>query len=158
MKLPKCFARWLERKFSTRTHFAPDLVLHNAEAVYLCRWCIIPRNPILNIYLHQFQGDDDDRALHDHPWWSLSLMLRGVLFEETIRAGGVHRWRVITTGQLRFRFARFAHRLKIEEDPREFPMTLFITGPRFRRWGFHCPNGWVDFGAFKIFDGCGPGD
>ncbi|SID67872.1 Protein of uncharacterised function (DUF550) [Mycobacteroides abscessus subsp. abscessus] len=47
------------------------------EAPYLLRWYVIPRNRWLNIYLHKFLRDDDDRALHDHPWWFVSLMLWG---------------------------------------------------------------------------------
>ena len=48
---------------------------------YLSRWHIIPRNRFFNIYLHRFTGSDDDRALHCHPWASVSIKLRGVLFE-----------------------------------------------------------------------------
>ncbi len=28
-------------------------------------------------------------------------------------------------------------------------ITLFITGPRFRDWGFHCPKGWVHEDEFR---------
>jgi len=27
-------------------------------------------------------------------------------------------------------------------------VSLFITGPRVRQWGFHCPNGWVHWKKF----------
>lgn len=40
--------------------------------------------------------------------------------------------------------------------------TLFITGPRIREWGFHCPKGWVHWKKFcavdqpgQIGSGCG---
>lgn len=40
--------------------------------------------------------------------------------------------------------------------------TLFVTGPRIRNWGFHCPNGWVRWEAFtppadkgSVGRGCG---
>lgn len=50
---------------------------------YLHRWHIIPRNPWFNIYLHHFLRGDDDRANHDHPWWSCSLLLTNMYREHT---------------------------------------------------------------------------
>lgn len=50
---------------------------------YLVRWYLIPRNPIFNIRLHRFLHGDDDRALHDHPWRSWSLLLSGRYRERT---------------------------------------------------------------------------
>lgn len=50
---------------------------------YLWRWHIIPRNRWFNIYLHKFAHGDDDRALHDHPWPSASLILDGRYREHT---------------------------------------------------------------------------
>lgn len=48
---------------------------------YLCRWYLIPRNRFIGVMLHWFIGSDDDRALHDHPWWSISFLLKGELYE-----------------------------------------------------------------------------
>ena len=48
---------------------------------YLVRRYLLPRNKFLNIYLHKFLGSDDDRALHDHPWYSISCVLKGRLIE-----------------------------------------------------------------------------
>lgn len=50
---------------------------------YLWRWHIIPRNRWFNLYLHKFAHGDDDRALHDHPWVSASLILDGRYREHT---------------------------------------------------------------------------
>lgn len=50
---------------------------------YLWRWHMIPRNRWFNIYLHKFAHGDDDRALHDHPWASASLILDGRYIEHT---------------------------------------------------------------------------
>lgn len=110
---------------------------------YLHRWHIIPRNPWFNIYLHKFLGDDDDRALHDHPWHSVSFCLggKGSLFEVMPDGRGRHirRWLPY------FRRASHAHRLMLLGD---HAWTLFITGPRVREWGFHCPRGWVHWTDF----------
>ena len=59
----------------------PDRVINSS---YLHRWHILPRNRWCNIYLHRFVGDDDDRALHDHPWWSVSFLLKGAMLEHTL--------------------------------------------------------------------------
>lgn len=103
----------------------PDMVIGGRDRPYLCRWYLMPRNRWLNIYLHQFWRDDDDRALHDHPWPSLSLLLRGFLVEHTVAAGGVHSRQVITEGRWRLRSARFAHRLEV--DSRRVP--TWTLGP-----------------------------
>lgn len=124
---------------------------------YLRRWWVVPRNPVFNIYLHQFLHSDDDRALHDHPWWNVSLLIVGHYTEHTIAAGGVNQRRIYRAGDVKFRGARSAHRIEIA-DP---CWTIFVTGPTLREWGFHCPQGWRHWRLFtdqrdkgKIGRGC----
>lgn len=147
----------------------PDFVIGGEDNAYLRRWWLIPRNRFFNIYLHHFLRDDDDRALHDHPWPSLSLMLRGLLFE-IYRGGDGETTRYVKPGDVVFRKASFAHRLELTnahrlEAAKQYrhlgAWTLFITGPRVREWGFHYPNGWrhwKDFTAAgdssKVGRGC----
>lgn len=130
----------------------PDFIVgaDNPDGAYLLRWFLIPRNRIFNIYLHQFLRDDDDRALHDHPWWSCSFILDGGYNEHTIAAGGIHHRELMEVGRLRILSARHAHRVELLRCPAPIrASTLFITGPRIRRWGFHCPEqGWIDFARF----------
>ena len=64
---------WLRRLLSCEPHF----IIGGRHRPYLLRWYLIPRNRFFNLYLHKFLRDDDDRALHDHPWWFASLILRG---------------------------------------------------------------------------------
>jgi hypothetical protein len=137
-----------------RPNRAPDFVIGDPGRPYLCRWWLIPRNDVFNIYYHQILRDDDDRALHDHPWPSFSIMTRGGMREIT-RDGP----REINVGDCVYREPEMAHRLElIDARPAE---TLFITGPRVREWGFHCPKGfvhWQDFVAEnpgEIGRGCG---
>ena len=109
---------------------------------YLERWYLIPRNRFLNVYLHKFSGCDDDRALHDHPWHSVSFLLKGRLDEiMPARAGRLERQRRREVPRFIpvFRSATHAHRLELIEGP---AWTVFITGPKFRSWGFLCPQGW----------------
>jgi len=124
----------------------PDFIIGGAEAPYLRRWWVIPRNRFFNIYLHQFLRSDDDRALHDHPWFNLSLLLRGRYVEHTIRAGGVARAVERRAGAIKLRSPWTAHRVEI--IPGEECWTLFVTGPVVRTWGFHCTRGWRPWREF----------
>lgn len=151
MKLPRLAAWVARRMLATTLKREPDFIIGGGDRPYLLRWWLIPRNPLVNVYLHQFMRSDDDRALHDHPWLSASLMLVNEATEHTIAAGGVHRRRVIRAGDVRLRGARFAHRIELHAGA---CLTLFITGPRLRAWGFHCAErGWVPWQRFTA-----PGD
>lgn len=123
----------------------PDFVIGGADKPYVRRWWIIPRNRWFNIYLHQFLRSDDDRALHDHPWGNVSLLLAGEYTEHTIAAGGVAHRAVYKSGNLKFRRAKAAHRVELHAGE---CWSLFITGPIVREWGFHCPAGWRPWKEF----------
>lgn len=137
----------------------PDFVIGPVDAPYLKRWWLIPRNHWFNIYLHQILTDDDDRALHDHPWWNLSIILKGCYRE--IRKDGVYlRKRFSFT----FRRAETAHRLvlPVVNGGVSYCWSLFITGPVIREWGFYCPKGWRHWRDFvapndkgQVGRGCG---
>jgi hypothetical protein len=133
---------------------APDFVIGGADRPYLRRWFLLPRNPIFNVYLHQFLRSDDDRALHDHPWASCSILLRGLYLEHTIDAGGINRRKVLIAGDVRIRWSgRLAHRIELIDGP---CWSLFLTGPRYREWGFHCPEqGWIGWKRFTATDDAG---
>lgn len=124
----------------------PDFVIGRSSGPYLRRWWVIPRNDWFNIYLHEFLHDDDDRALHDHPWWSVSLLLNGEVIENT-PAGSVR----FRTGTIKVRSATYSHRIELIDSKPAW--TLFITGPKIREWGFHCPKGWIPWTRF-----CDPND
>lgn len=143
-----------------------DLYIGGKEDPYLLRWYIIPRNRFFNIYLHKIVRDDDDRALHDHPWWSLSIIIKGSLREHD--EAGAHIRRRFT---VRLRNPEYAHRLELLKSPsldtrKDIVFlpnpcwTFFITGPRIREWGFHCPKGWRHWRDFtdetgaRIGKGC----
>lgn len=140
MRAPYCITRWLLRRM-IRLSFAraPDFIIGKPDDNYLRRWYVIPRNKVFNVYLHRFLRSDDDRALHDHPWWNVSWLLGGTYVEHTIPQGGVHVRTQYRAGDLRFRSARSAHRVELTSGP---CWSLFMTGPRVRDWGFHCPHGW----------------
>ncbi|SKU88762.1 Uncharacterised protein [Mycobacteroides abscessus subsp. massiliense] len=141
---------------------APDITLNRQDGTpYLLRWHVIPRNKRFNIYLHKFLGSDDDRALHDHPWWFVSILLKGSYWEH--RADGSRNLRKAPS--IAFRRATVAHRVELVPLPiwsfehdrwYEKPATtLIITGRVTRDWGFHCPNGWKHWRKFINHNGCG---
>ena len=125
----------------------PDVVIGGHDDPYLLRWHLIPRNRWFNVYAHVFCRSDDDRALHDHPWHNLSILLEGIYLEHTDH-GVVER----SAGAVVFRRPTAAHRIELLYDPnaaRDEPVvTLFLTGPRLRDWGFWCPQGWRHFREF----------
>jgi hypothetical protein len=154
---------------------------------YLTRYHIIPRNKYFNVYLHQFLGSDLDKALHDHPWYSVSVILKGT-YKEVVPIDPVawsnntdRRVKYIyrTPGSLIFRAPNSIHRIELLVDtskPKntlgnkylksnetvvngtELPVwTLFITGPVLRSWGFWCPQGFVDNKIFLTPDGLSVG-
>jgi len=157
---------WLIERTTRRP---PDFVIGGRENPYLLRWWLTPwrrwswlaqRDSRLwvrllgrlgellpNAYLHHFLRSDDDRALHDHPWANFSVLLCGSYTEHTIDAGGIHRREVLSQGDWRVRWSgKFAHRIELHEGS---CWTLFVTGPKYRAWGFHCPDeGWIHWERF----------
>ncbi len=157
-RIVDCWRRLVERAgLRLIQHYiqrGPDVVIGGHDRPYLMRWFVIPRNRFFNIYLHRFLRSDDDRALHDHPWVNLSLLLQGSYTEHTIAAGGINHRQVLNAGSVRLRLSgRLAHRIELTSGK---CWTLFITGPRYRRWGFHCAErGWVHWEDFTAPDDYG---
>lgn len=135
----------------------PDFVIGGMDSPYLRRHWLLPRNKLFNIYVHEFLRSDDDRALHCHPWaFNASWLLDGEYLEHTIAAGGVHIKTTRITGDWKFRWGAAPHRLELFANREGRPMscwTMFITGPRVREWGFHCPDaGWIHWKKFTAAD------
>lgn len=150
---------WFRTLLSGRPHF----YIGGRANPQLLRWYLIPRNNLLNIYLHKFLRSDDDRALHDHPWWFISWVIRGEYVEHNgdQPSDEVYRPR----WSIAYRPAEHAHRVELgkDRDQKSAPCwTILITGPKVREWGFYCPRGWViwtDFVDHKdegnVGKGCG---
>ncbi|GFM29238.1 hypothetical protein [Novosphingobium sp. PY1] len=130
----------------------PDFVIGDD---YLRRWFVVPRNEQMNVYLHEIRKSDDDRALHDHPWANTSYLISGRYIEHTPQGATVR-----NAGDFVERSAMALHRLEV--IPGERAISLFITGPKVREWGFACGHGWVHYLDFVNEDdpgqpgrGCG---
>lgn len=130
----------------------PDFVIGDD---YLRRWWIIPRSEAVNVYLHEILKSDDDRAMHDHPWSNVSYLIAGSYIEHTPEGRFVRQ-----AGEVVERPANALHRLEV--IPGERAVSLFMTGPKVREWGFACDHGWVHWQDFTSADdssrtgrGCG---
>jgi hypothetical protein len=133
----------------------PDFIIGDD---YMRRWWVFPHNPWCNVYLHDIRKSDDDRAFHDHPWMNTSFLIEGSYLEHTPQ-GVFHR----KAGDYVIRSAQQMHRLEVL--PGTSAISLFITGPKLREWGFDCPQGWVHWQDFtgqndssRTGRGCGEHD
>ena len=106
----------------------------------MLRWHLVPQNDWFGVYLHRFLRDDDDRALHDHPWQFISILLAGGYTEHTDN-GPIER----KAFSIAFRGAEHKHRIELSTKP---CWTIIIRGSRVREWGFWCPQGFVHWKKF----------
>ena len=100
------------------------------------------------MYLHKVLRSDDDRALHDHPWVNASFLLYGS-YREHLQDGSIKLrkpWRPWYPWRMYLRRPTKAHRVELIGGCPVW--TLFLTGPRIRTWGFHCPQGWIPWREF----------
>lgn len=174
----------------------PDFEIGPPGDRYMQRWFITPwsryergsapknwfdawKRRLPNVYLHRFLHDDEDRALHDHPWKSCSFLLRGNYWEVVFVEGMLEAKAAapnigyLTTkifrreGSISFRKAEAAHRVVLERSVgvpvRSIEViSLFFTGRAVRPWFFHCPKGMVPWQEFvgardrgSVGRGCG---
>lgn len=168
--LTRALARRLDRWAADYcdTH-APSYIIGGEENPYLYRWRLRDKEkPWFNVYLHYIVRDDDDRACHDHPWPSMSIILDGPL-SEIRRVRGREYERTFKDGDIVIRSPWAKHRLVLPDKAPPLmnvglPVrTMFIVGPKIRSWGFWCPNNrWVHWRKFtdgpegeRVGRGCG---
>ncbi|MDR7061987.1 MULTISPECIES: hypothetical protein [unclassified Sphingopyxis] len=158
-RLPEPVTKWLlaGHRELTRSRGSDVRIPKDLRTpAYMRRWWRFRQKWFGSIYYHIIHRSDDDRALHDHPFWSFSIVLEGGYHEHIIHEGGLHERRWCPPGSMTFRWTgRKAHRLELKRVPVYHPpagatmeqeaRTIFITGPAVRRWGFHDPHrGWVE--------------
>ncbi len=160
MKLPlwivEPLARWLVsllRGGRLAPHADGDIVSSDG-ALYMRRgWLIKPSAWTFgwSARIHHTVRSDKDRHLHDHPWPTVSVILRGS-YEELMPWNGSQSdpiWagdremtvvRRRSPGTVVFRKAADRHRL-IVPIPEAGCYSLFIMGPDQQSWGFYTPKG-----------------
>ena len=135
----------------------PSLVIGDPQRPYMLRWHILKSRHFPRVYLHKFLRSDDDRAPHDHPWWFISILLKGEYVE--------HRWYgtqdepdeslLRSAPSIAFRPLSTKHRVELlggADCGVQTCWTLIITGSPVRKWGFWCRDRFI---PSRQFDGCG---
>lgn len=111
-----------------------------------------------NAYIHRFIRSDEDRALHDHPWPWVTVLLDGSYWEHLPAdpndpAGPTKREKRSPGDIVVRRDAARPHRIEIDEGR---PVTtLFLTAEKTREWGFWCSQGWRHWRDFVALDDLG---
>lgn len=100
-----------------------------SECPMMRRWVF--EVPWFSIRLHNFLRSDDMRHLHDHPWWFVTLILRGSYYDITEIDGERYASDRLKPGSIRFRPANHAHAVSTKGC-----WSIVVTGPINRRWGF----------------------
>lgn len=122
--------------------------LGRSECPYAERW-------VLNLYffsirLHHFIRSDDARAFHDHPWWFITMVLRGG-YTDRSPDGDDH----LGVRSIRYRPALHKHTIVVDSGG---VWTVLITGPQTRRWGFWVNNKWKKSNKYFFEHGHHPCD
>lgn len=115
-----------------------------AHGPLLTRYHVIATRAF-GVYLHHLHTSDEDRALHDHPWSFVSILLTGGYFEWTdTQVDGLRRhWRRPLS--ILYRPAEHAHRLELVR-----PVWTLVIRFRVRRhWGFFTRDGWLPWRAYS---------
>ena len=118
---------------------------------YLLRLHLL-KTPWFAIMLHWIKGPDPHPDPHDHPVSFLSITVRGGYEERlfdalTCRCGDSYLAETApSSDRVRYRRARDVHQITAAEPD---TLTLVFAGPVERRWGYHTPEGWVDWKAYR---------
>jgi hypothetical protein len=103
------------------------------KGVYVRRWRI--ETPFFSIRLHHWLHSDDNRSLHDHPWWFISFIFRGGYTDQGTEIRSIHR-----APSLVYRSAQHKHWVEVHLDG---CWSIILTGPKVRRWGFWLKNKFI---------------
>jgi len=133
---------------------------------------IVPKNNVLNVFHHVYTpGNLGVPSLHDHPWWSVAIVLEGeveeVVFDceakelaairknslKLLAKKGIKGYmnnsvelppkKTIPVRRVLVRSPGYTHSLLLKSKKAR---TCFITGPRIQNWGFYTSRfGWVPY-------------
>jgi hypothetical protein len=88
-----------------------------------------------NAFLHCWQHGDTG-LMHDHPRWSITIVLKGCLKEQT---PAKDKW--LTPGSIVIRGPGYVHRIVVPERYKGRTWTLFIVGRRVYRQHYYTDEG-----------------
>lgn len=96
------------------------------DCPYVIRWRL--ETTLGSVRVHHWLAPDDPRAFHDHPWWFITVIIKGGYADHT--PTGVEHLRA---GSIRYRSALHQH--TVVPDVTGAWTVLIIGAPR-RAWGF----------------------
>src|SRR6202035_377071 len=96
---------------TARKHFALEWAqtLGRDDCPFVRRWKL--RHPLGSIHVHHFFRSNADGVYHDHPWWFLTVVLKGSYTDHSPRPDGVERDDRLHVGSVRFRGRHHVHRV-----------------------------------------------
>jgi hypothetical protein len=142
--IDKAIARWSEsvsnqlinsndEVTTTRHHFLwPDEYWDDHHGLVNALPWYLP----FNVFLHCWTNSDGG-LLHDHPRWSITILLKGCLIEETPT-----RYKWLTPGSVVIRSRKYIHRMIVPERYAGQAWTLFIVGRRRYKQSYYSPGGY----------------
>ncbi len=125
--------------------------------VYLDRWGI--ECGLFGVFLHRMNAPDPGLDLHDHPWTFVTIPLWGGYdeyrapsreapwFARVAEMEGSHkatRGIAETVEAWHPRLMRLDECHRIHRLHRPTVWTLVLRGPKWRKWGFFLPTGWMN--------------
>lgn len=124
---------------TTKQHFGKQ-VIGPRDRPYMVRYILFRWAHLPRVYVHRFCRSDDERAPHNHPWWFISLVLKGQYLEHSYDDEGVATAVVRKQFSFAYRPLSTWHRVQLANGPYgKIPCwTLVVTGPDVRGWGFRC--------------------
>lgn len=118
-------------RISKRVRLTNGQIIGDDNCPFLKRWVLI-HDKGWAVRLHYFYPNHIDAVAHDHPFWFLTLVIKGTYVDHSLH-NEIFRMDQLRRGSIRFRSANHAH--KTETDERG-AWTLMINGPKIRKWGF----------------------
>lgn len=150
---PNWLVKWLLWKADDPGNFKISPIYGPDGSLYM------ERKPLTRfrwLRLHITYRSDIDIHLHDHPWWNISWVIRNGYIERvpdsqdqhpTFDQAGMAHDELRKPGAVVFRRATDRHRLLLKLDTTAMAemasVSVFVTGPWRRKWGFYTESGWV---------------
>lgn len=177
--MSRALVNWLINRAMRTPYFH---LYHEDDSLYMRRFWLVPfhttadkepgcyvakwwRNPLvwllqrfdIAIRVHHICTPDLDRAMHDHPWDFVSVVLRGWYaearplypdgFETCIPGEELRRLTYRNSGSIAYRRATDRHRITMVSEGGVW--TLFITGRKRQGWGFYTAKGKVPYNEYE---------
>lgn len=117
--------------------------------VYLHRWGL-SHDRIGGVLLHRMDAPDPGIDLHDHPWWFVSIIIKGGYVEARASNRQPNEQAWITRKPWSVKTMRLDECHTITSLLTKHSWSLVLKGPRRRSWGFYVNEEWM---PESVYDG-----